>query len=220
MEMPAEQAVYELICVIVRRGEGTRVLRVARAHGVTGGTILPGHGTAHSWLLEMLDLCDIHRDVVLMAANQETARRTLQDLDRTFVLRKHHRGIAFCMPLRDICGVRSCSGLLLEQEEEEETCMHNTVMVVTDRGRGEDAVEAAQGAGAPGATIIHGRGAGIHETQKVFSIEIEPEKDIVLIVCRRDQTEPVVEAVRDRLELDKPGNGIVLVQDVSQVCGM
>lgn len=217
--MPAEKAVYELIYAIVRRGEGTRVLRVARANGVTGGTILPGSGTAHSWLLELLDLCDVHRDIVLMASNRETARRTLKALDASFSLRKHHRGIAFCMPLKDMCGVRSCSGLVFEQEEEE-SYMYNTVMVIADRGRGEDAVEAAQNAGAPGATIIHGRGAGIHETQKVFSIEIEPEKDIVLIVCSREQTEPVVEAIRARLELDKPGNGIVLVQDVSHVVGM
>ena len=60
----------------------------------------------------------------------------------------------------------------------------------------------------------------IHETSKVFNMEIEPEKEIVLIVLKRDITEKVVSAIRDEFDIEKPGNGIMFVQDIKQVYGL
>ena len=81
-------------------------------------------------------------------------------------------------------------------------------------------IDAATEAGAKGGTIINARGSGIHETSKVFSMEIEPEKEIVLILSRTESTDAIAAAIRDKLKIDEPGNGIIFIQDVNRTYGL
>jgi nitrogen regulatory protein P-II len=46
--------------------------------------------------------------------------------------------------------------------------MYSLMTVIVERGKAEKAVEIANKTGAVCVTIINGRGAGIHETSKVF----------------------------------------------------
>jgi nitrogen regulatory protein PII len=71
-----------------------------------------------------------------------------------------------------------------------------------------------------GATIINGRGSGIHETAKLFNMEIEPEKEIVLILAKEDIVKGIVEQISLDLEIEKPGNGIIFIQEVHQTYGI
>jgi nitrogen regulatory protein PII len=75
-------------------------------------------------------------------------------------------------------------------------------------------------AGAKGGTIIHARGTGEYEIEKIFSMEIEPEKDIVLIIVKEELTEAVVNSIRDKLDIEKEGAGIIFVQEVDQAYGL
>jgi nitrogen regulatory protein PII len=81
-------------------------------------------------------------------------------------------------------------------------------------------VEAAAKAGSKGATIINARGSGIHETSRLFAMDIEPEKEIVLIVSDSDSTDHIVASIRENFQIEKPGNGIVFVQNVTQAYGL
>lgn len=98
--------------------------------------------------------------------------------------------------------------------------MYNLIYTVVDRGKGEFVVKAANKAGSRGATIINGRGSGIHETSKVFAMEIEPEKEIVLIISPSNLTDSIVSSIRDELKINEPGNGIIFVQDVNKAYGL
>ncbi|MDR5658560.1 hypothetical protein RH915_03555 [Serpentinicella sp. ANB-PHB4] len=51
-------------------------------------------------------------------------------------------------------------------------------------------------------------------------MEIEPEKEIVLIISECDLTDAIASSVKEDLEIDKPGNGIVFVQDINKVYGI
>src|SRR5690606_27736116 len=53
----------------------------------------------------------------------------------------------------------------------------DVIVVIVASGVAEEALEAARRAGAEGATILHGRGSGIHEQKKIFNIPIEAEKE-------------------------------------------
>ncbi|HOA17575.1 MAG TPA: P-II family nitrogen regulator, partial [Fervidobacterium sp.] len=79
---------------------------------------------------------------------------------------------------------------------------------------------AANKAGAKGGTIINARGSGIHESGKILSMEIEPEKEIVMILSESDTTENIVSAIKDAIKIDEPGNGILFVQDVNRTYGI
>ena len=97
---------------------------------------------------------------------------------------------------------------------------YDSIFVIVDKGKGEDVVDAANASGARGATIINARGSGVHETAKIFAIEIEPEKEIVLILTKDDVTDAVCDNINEKIQLEKPGNGILFVQKVNKAYGI
>jgi nitrogen regulatory protein PII len=98
--------------------------------------------------------------------------------------------------------------------------MYSAIFVIVDRGKAEEVVDAAKAAGARGATIMNARGSGIHETQLLFNMEIEPEKEIVLILAQKDIVEPIAASIREKMKLDEPGNGILFLLDVNKTYGI
>jgi hypothetical protein len=64
-----------------------------------------------------------------------------------------------------------------------------------------------------------GRGTGIHETQSFLGLPIEPEKEIILTVVEPDQTDRVLSAIDEAVELHLPGRGIAFVIALPRVAG-
>lgn len=94
------------------------------------------------------------------------------------------------------------------------------IVTIVNDGRGEDVLQATRRAGAHGGTCINGRGIGIHETQKILGIPVEPRKDIVLTVTPSEDTSRLLDAITEAVELNKPGNGIGFVIPLKHVTGM
>jgi nitrogen regulatory protein PII len=81
-------------------------------------------------------------------------------------------------------------------------------------------VEAARRAGAYGATIINARGSGIHEEYKLFAIEIEPEKEIVLMVVKSEQVDQICKQIIKETQINEPGKGVLFTQPINHVFGL
>jgi nitrogen regulatory protein PII/ribosomal protein S18 acetylase RimI-like enzyme len=94
--------------------------------------------------------------------------------------------------------------------------MYNAIFVIVDKGNAETVIDTAVKAGSMGGTIINARGSGIHETSKLFSMEIEPEKEMVLILSENQLTEQITSSMKEQLQIDKPGNSIIFVQDLNK----
>ena len=155
-----------------------------------------------------------------MVAPREQARAALEKLNKIYKFHKRNHGIAYSIPVYAICGSSTCR---CEQPDEtgglEET-MYQSIIIIVDKGKAEAVVDAATGAGAKGATIINARGSGVNEISKVFSMEIEPEKEIILMVTGKDQTASIVESIRRDFDIEEPGKGIIFVQNVSKAYGL
>ena len=98
--------------------------------------------------------------------------------------------------------------------------MYKAIYTIVERGLGDEVIDAAQGAGSMGGTVIHARGSGIHERQKVFNMTIEPEKEIVLILSKTETANGIVKAIKENLKIDQPGHGIIFVTDVKETYGI
>jgi nitrogen regulatory protein PII len=210
---------YELICVIVDFGLGSKALSVAKKAGVTGGTIMLGRGTAQNKWLRLLELTDIRKEVVLMVCEESVGRSALDEIDRVVHFSRPKHGVAFTMPVGAFIGAGSYD-YQFNVENRGEDGVYRAVFVVVDKGKGEIVMDAAREAGARGGTIVNARGSGIHETSTFLNMEIEPEKEIVLMLTPAEQTGGIVQAVRQELKIDQPGNGIIFVQDVSETYGI
>ena len=213
---------FEMMCVIVHHGLGSKVLRFAKAEGIFGGTIFYGQGTVKNFWLELFELARSQKELVMMAAEKGIAYRFLDILNRELQLDKPNHGIAFSVPIHHFTGGKHGYDVDYDYERVggDEQKMYQAIYVIVKKGEAERAVEAAQAAGAKGGTIINARGAGRHETTRVFLMDIEPEKEILLILSEGSSTDAIVEAVSREMELSVPGNGVIFVQDISRTYGL
>ncbi|MGI6145255.1 MAG: P-II family nitrogen regulator [Clostridia bacterium] len=222
MEKTPNNYELELVCVIVNFGIGSKILKTAKQCGVTGGTILLGTGTIKNRLLEFLDLYEVRKEIVLMIAEKTVADKALVELNRKFNFDKPNHGIAFSMPVKNAYGLTSFQENQLKESRGVENTMnkYNIIFTVVDRGKAESVIEAANEAGSRGGTIINARGSGIHETSKLFAMDIEPEKEVVLIISEENLTQKIASSIREKMKIDEPGNGIIFIQDVNQAYGL
>lgn len=210
---------YELIYVIVNNGYGSKVLKYSREHGITGGTIFLGKGTIKNRILELLDLCEMRKEIIMMLAEKKLAYTVMEELNNRFHFDKPNHGITFSIPVKGFLGVNGVNSKINENLGEE-NIMYNSIFTVVDKGNAELVIDAANKAGARGGTIINARGAGTHETTRVFSMDIEPEKEIVLILSDINSTQEIVDAINLELRIEEPGNGIIMIQNVSKTYGI
>jgi len=100
--------------------------------------------------------------------------------------------------------------------------MRNPSMIVTivRKGWGNTVLEASVKAGATGGTILLGRGVGVNETESIFGIPIEPEKEIVLTLTYDDQNETILQEIIRVAELNEPGRGLAFVVPIEKVVGV
>lgn len=209
----------ELITIIVEDGKAETILKYARSHGVKGGTITLGRGTVRNAILEFIGLGEARREILYLLAEQPLARTVLEAISRRFEFDKRHHGIAFTTPVCAVTGSKQIVCQIQEEPQMDQTSYH-VINVIVDKGRAEDVVAAADAVGSRGGTILNARGAGVHETARVFSMDIEPEKEIVLIVAEVGQTESIIEAISQAIHIDEPGNGVIYVQNALQTRGL
>ena len=94
------------------------------------------------------------------------------------------------------------------------------IVTIVRKGWGSSVLQASVKAGARGGTVLLGRGAGVHEHEKIFGMSIEPEKEIVLTIVQDDQVETVLREIVRVAELDAAGHGMAFVLPVHNIVGV
>ena len=208
-----------MICCVVNMGDASKALKCARKHGVKGGTISIGRGTIQSRLLDILGINEVRKEIISMVVEEELAAEVIKGLGKDMQFHKPHHGIAFSYSVSEFIGSKNVVGNKTTSREVKNN-VYKVIHVIVDKGKGGDVIDAANKAGARGGTIINARGAGIHEAQKLFSIEIEPEKEEVFIITKTELKDSIVESIRTHMRIDEPGNGIIFVLNVNEVYGL
>jgi len=210
----------ELLCVIVRDGRGKKILKKAKQLGFTGATLFYGRGSKNyrkRWL-RTFDFSEAKKEIALIMAEGETIDEAIGPLTSHFHFERPHHGIAFRMSISGIIGSGQFADITGDKGGL--NAMYKAIFVIVDRGNGQEVIDAACEAGQKGGTIIKARGAGVHETQKLFRMEIAPEKEVVLLLAKSERSEGVIASIRERLDIDKPGNGVIFIQEVSEAYGL
>lgn len=85
------------------------------------------------------------------------------------------------------------------------------ITCIVQRGLADTIVDAAQDAGAQGATVYYARGSGVRERLGVLGLTVEVEKEVITIVVASDQVDRVFESMYLAGKLDTPGMGYIYV---------
>ncbi|MFH1725376.1 MAG: P-II family nitrogen regulator [Elusimicrobiota bacterium] len=93
------------------------------------------------------------------------------------------------------------------------------ITAVVRRANAEATLEAALKASAPGVTYFAGRGSGVKENLGYAGTLIESEKEVFLVVTKKEETDKVLKAIVEAANLSLPGEGFAFVQPVTKAVG-
>lgn len=98
--------------------------------------------------------------------------------------------------------------------------MNQVLFVIVNKDHAKSVINVAKTVGAKGGTVLRGKGASIFEKKGFLGLDIEVEKDVVLIVSKPNIIKLVMEALNKELKLDEPNSGIAFVLDTESTIGI
>ena len=97
---------------------------------------------------------------------------------------------------------------------------HEVILCIVNNGLSYVVMDAAREYGACGGTVINARGTASLEAEKLFNITVQPEKEIVMILVKKEIRDDVLHALYQKVGLDTPGQGIAFCLPVTDVTGI
>ncbi|MDI9369982.1 MAG: hypothetical protein GX181_10405 [Synergistaceae bacterium] len=213
----------KLILTVVRRSLGERVVALTRAAGAKGGTVVPGRAKSDGRLERFLEIDDAPEDVILTLASDEDSRSIMEALgtheERTV---RHRQGFAVQLDVRRILknGAMSRADGALRRIPEMENASGVLICVIVNRGCADDIIFAAREAGSGPGVILNGRGTASEKDVEFLGIPLFPEKEIVLILARPEQADPLLRTLGQNPCLTRPGGGIAFAVDAEKIISL
>jgi len=174
----------------------------------------------------MLGLDRSEKAVCLNLVTDEVWKETKKLLRRKLYIDVPDTGIAFVIPMSSIGGKRELAYLTAGQDyrKGEESVMKDTTMellvIVSNQGHNDLVMDAARAAGAYGGTVIHASGTGMNQAELFFGISLASEKDLTLIVTKKNQRNAIMEAVMKNAGMETPAQSIIFSLPVTDAAGL
>ena len=97
---------------------------------------------------------------------------------------------------------------------------HEVIICIVNAGFSDAVMDAAREFGARGGTVIRARGTANPESEKLFGITVQPEKEMVMILVRSAIKDDILHALYRAVGLNTPGQGIAFSMPVDQGVGL
>ena len=97
---------------------------------------------------------------------------------------------------------------------------YEVILCIINAGFSEVVMDTAKKLGAGGGTVIHGRGTASKEAEKIFNITIQPEKEIVMNLVKKEIKDSILKGLYDTIGLDTNAQGIAFTLPVDDVIGI
>lgn len=186
--------------------------------GLDKMTILTAKGKSSSAFLNQIGLGNVDREILLSVVLYEEAKDAIDKVFTNMPKQIKKLGFSITIPIYRVAGAfkdrehKVYGGFEMKDYKK-------AVFIVVDKGLGDQIIKVTNGLGAPGATIISARGAGVYIENK-FNFNIEPEKEIVLVVCSSELEEQIANNISSILELDKENTGVLFSVPVVNTTGI
>lgn len=97
---------------------------------------------------------------------------------------------------------------------------YEVIFCIVNAGYSEEVMDASRELGCRGGTVIRARGTANPESEKLFNIPIQPEKEIVMMVVKSSIKNEILHALYKAVGLNTPGQGIAFSMPVDEVVGL
>ncbi|MCQ2978286.1 MAG: P-II family nitrogen regulator [Clostridia bacterium] len=225
---------------------GTSVIDYYKEKKTTFGFTTHGYGTASSDILNYVGLAETKKSVTLTILEKSNAEYALWELNKRMNLSKPGKGIAFTIPVSSmnkffVNMMEDYNDINVSEKEKEknrlalkneikkiegkEDSMNNDypyelIFTIVNRDHLEIAKDAAKRAGARGGTSIHALGLGSTDAINFLGITINPEKEIMLNVVKKEEKNKIMSAIVEEVGIATAGQGICFALPVDYALGL
>lgn len=184
-------------------------------------TIFHGIGTASKSMLDFFGLVPCEKIVLMSIIPDYMEDDIINNLHKNIKLQEIGNGIGFTVPLSSSSKyVKEAFNIEAKGEKMKDNKNYHLIVSIVQEGYADKVMSVAKKNGANGGTLIKGRGLGSKNSFKFFNMTIEPEKDIVLIVCDNDSKNKIMEAILEKTGIKTEGKGICLSLPIDNTIGI
>lgn len=185
--------------------------------------VVRGRGTATQNMLDLLGIESNDRRVVLTVAGEEKTKALLKEQRRQLYIGVPGRGIVITIPIKSIGGGKTVAFLNPDEKASYTPTWDpnfELILAIANEGTTDLVMNAARSAGATGGTVLHGKGTGSRNAEKFYNVSIANEKEIVLIVAKREQKAAIMHAILKDAGPASQAGTITFSLPVSAVAGI
>jgi len=196
----AEKNMIKAIAAIVERGQGKMITKVFKENQIQISLQCSGNGTASSELMDVLGLGSSEKDIVLGIAATQIVERTILNIEDSNT-QIDARGILFDLPITGLNNI--IATVLLHQGQEgnggatleQGSHVSSLIFVTVNQGYTDEVMDTARSAGARGGTIIRARWTGDKETEQFYGLNVQTEKEIIIIIANVNTRNAIMETI-------------------------
>lgn len=183
-------------------------------------TVMYGEGTASQGILDFLGLTKTEKKVFSSIIPDTREKEILNYVKKEMKIKKIGHGVAFTIPLTS--SPRYVHDVFKEKKgvKMKNKLGYHLLITILTEGYAEKAMDVAKKSGANGGTLIKGREVGNKHSFKFFNMTVEPEKDVLLIVCKDDDKNKIMEAILEKYGANTEARGISFSLPIDNTIGI
>ena len=188
-----------------------------------------GHGCADTSIFEYLGFGENKKSIAISILSDERAKYLFTIAEERLSISRPGKGILFTVPTSSATAFvaalvdnddKNQPKISKEKKESMSEYKYELIITIITKGYSAQVKAAAVEAGARGGTLIHALGLGGEEAQKFLGIAIQPEKEIVLNVVKREEKAAVMKAIAEAAGINTEGRGIIFSLPVDEAIGL
>ncbi len=183
-------------------------------------TIMHGEGTASQGILDFLGLEKTEKNIFVSIIPDVMEKEILSFIRKEMRIKEIGKGVAFTSPL-------SSSPQYIHEAFKEKNgdkmknkSQYHLLITIAIEGYADKIMDVAKKNGANGGTLIKGRGLGEKNSFKFFNMVVEPEKDILLIVCQDETKNNIMGAILDKWGANTEAKAVCISLPINNTVGI
>lgn len=182
-------------------------------------TLIHGIGTASQGILDFLGLAKTEKNILISIIPDILEKGIMSYFRLETNIKEFGKGVAFTVPLSSSPkyvkdSFKERVGDIMEKKS---NC--HLIMVIANEGSSDRIMNSAKKAGANGGTLIKGRSMGGKNSFKFFNVTVEPEKDLLLIVCKNEENHKIMESILEKNGMNTESKALVFSLPIDSTAG-
>lgn len=206
-----------MLISIIGRGKGKAYMEMLSEKKIQLHMQCVGTGTASSEMMDILGLGSNLKDIIISYAPRKNVEILATDLSKDLSTSMGFGGLMMIMSTSAIS--RLMSEVLIHQSADNEVkgdenamkseYKHSLIFITVNQGYTENVMHTARKAGATGGTVIRARMSGAEQAEELMNLQIQDEKEIVMILAPDSVRNQIMEEVNKEYGLRSEAKGVV-----------